>query len=118
MAFSTRSRYSFKDSMARAMRSLLHGSWREKFRPLDSRTPTSTSPSGTTADRFHDLDIVELTTRSGRWPQGTPGTIVELEADHAIVEIADDRGHTVELIEVPVAFLRRLRFPHQERLGF
>jgi hypothetical protein len=61
--------------------------------------------------------VVELRTRSGRWPIGTTGTIVELEDDRALVEVADERGHTLDFVEVPVAFLLRLDYPHQERLG-
>jgi hypothetical protein len=61
--------------------------------------------------------VVELTAASGRWPVGTTGTIVERGDDRALVEVADERGHTIDFIEVPVAFLRRVEFPSQERLG-
>lgn len=47
------------------------------------------------------LDVVELTGDAGRWPAGTIGTIIEADRDHALVEISDDRGHTLDLITLP-----------------
>jgi hypothetical protein len=47
------------------------------------------------------LDVVELLVDVGRWPAGTIGTIVEADADKALVEISDDRGHKLDLIAVP-----------------
>lgn len=47
------------------------------------------------------LDIVELLADSGRWPAGTVGTVVEADADQALVEISDDRGHALDFISVP-----------------
>jgi hypothetical protein len=47
------------------------------------------------------LDVVELVADSGRWPAGTIGTVVEADADKALVEITDDRGHGLDFISVP-----------------
>lgn len=47
------------------------------------------------------LDVVELLVDSGRWPAGTVGTVVEADAEKALVEISDDRGHTLDFISVP-----------------
>ena len=47
------------------------------------------------------LDVVELLVNSGRWPAGTIGTIVEADADKALIEISDDRGHALDFITVP-----------------
>jgi hypothetical protein len=63
------------------------------------------------------LDVVELTAASGRWPRGTEGTVLELfDSEAALVEISDDRGHTLEELELPVDMLRPLRAPTQEQL--
>jgi hypothetical protein len=47
------------------------------------------------------LAVVELVADSGRWPAGTVGTVVEADADKALVEISDDRGHGLDFISVP-----------------
>ena len=47
------------------------------------------------------LDVVELRVDSGRWPAGTIGTIVEADAERALIEISDDRGHALDFISVP-----------------
>ena len=68
------------------------------------------SPSGSPhRDDARELDVMEFTAGSGRWPAGTAGTVVEeLEGRHALVEIADQRGHTLysDLVEMPLDFLR------------
>jgi hypothetical protein len=51
--------------------------------------------------RGRHLDAVELLVDSGRWPAGTIGTIVEADADKALIEISDDRGHALDFITVP-----------------
>ena len=51
------------------------------------------------------LDVVELVADSGRWPAGTIGTVVEADAERALVEISDDRGHALDFISVPHAAL-------------
>jgi hypothetical protein len=68
----------------------------------------------------HDLqrlEVVELMAESGRWPIGTRGTVVELADSAALVEIADDRGHTLDLVEIPAHVLTPVRGPHQEHLA-
>ena len=55
-----------------------------------------------------ELDVVELTADTGRWPAGTPGTIVHLTPGFALVEIADDRGRTLDMLDIQVESLRRL----------
>jgi hypothetical protein len=53
------------------------------------------------ASRHSEHDVVRLETDSGRWPAGTVGTIVELDAATALVEVADDHGHALDFISVP-----------------
>lgn len=68
-------------------------------------------------DRLDALDVVELTAASGRWPQGTEGTVLELfGSDAALVEISDERGHTLEELELPTEMLRPLSSPTQDQL--
>lgn len=63
------------------------------------------------------LDVVELTAASGRWPRGTHATVLELfGSEAALVEISDDRGHTLEELELPLDALRILTRPAQQRL--
>jgi hypothetical protein len=47
------------------------------------------------------LDVVELKIESGRWPAGTIGTVVETDAENALVEISDDRGHGLDFVTLP-----------------
>ncbi len=47
------------------------------------------------------LDVVELRVDSGRWPAGTIGTVVEADAERALIEVSDDRGHALDFISVP-----------------
>jgi len=47
------------------------------------------------------LEVVELKVDSGRWPAGTIGTVVEADADKALVEISDDRGHGLDFVSLP-----------------
>ncbi len=54
-----------------------------------------------TEPRHAILDVVELLADSGRWPAGTVGTVVEADAEQALVEISDDRGHGLDFIAVP-----------------
>jgi hypothetical protein len=66
---------------------------------------------------LHQLEVVELEAESGRWPIGTRGTIVELADSTVLVEIADDRGHTLDLVEVPAHVLGPVSVPRQEHLA-
>jgi hypothetical protein len=43
--------------------------------------------------------------------------VVETRDSVALVEIADDRGHTLDIVELPKAVLRPLAIPHQEHLA-
>jgi hypothetical protein len=68
-------------------------------------------------DRVDVLDVVELTAASGRWPRGTEGTVLEVfGSEAALVEISDERGHTLEELELPLGMLRPLSSPAQEQL--
>ncbi len=68
-------------------------------------------------ERVEILDVVELTAASGRWPRGTRGTVLELfGSEAALVEISDDRGHTLDELELPVDALRTVTRPPQEQL--
>lgn len=68
-------------------------------------------------ERVKLLDVVELTAASGRWPRGTTGTVLELfGSEAALVEISDERGHTLEELELPIQALRIVSSPPQQRL--
>ena len=68
-------------------------------------------------ERIKALDVVELTAASGRRPKGTRGTVLErLGSEAALVEISDDRGHTLDELELPIGALRTVSGPPQERL--
>jgi hypothetical protein len=54
---------------------------------------------------------------SGRWPAGTIGTVVEALDQGAIVEIADDRGHTLDMLSLPYVALQLWRPAEQTRLA-
>lgn len=73
--------------------------------------------SASKGDSSDYLAVVEFLAASGRWPVGTIGTIVEQWADRALVEIADDRGHTLDVIELPLPLLRRVEASQQEHLS-
>lgn len=63
------------------------------------------------------LDVVELTAASGRWPEGTEGTVLEVfGSEAALVEVSDERGHTFEELELPLGVLRPLSSAAQEQL--
>jgi hypothetical protein len=68
-------------------------------------------------ERVKALDVVELAAASGRWPRGTRGTVLELfGSEAALVEISDDRGHTLEELELPLDAIRVVSHPPQEQL--
>jgi hypothetical protein len=60
------------------------------------------------------LDVVELKVDSGRWPAGTIGTVVEADADQALVEISDDRGHGLDFVSLPHDALASHHQPSQQ----
>lgn len=86
------------------------------IRSHGSRPRTSTSHEAEAAD-LRLLDVVELQVASGRWPRETEGTVIELRDSVALVEIADERGHTLDVVELPESVLRPLAVPHQEHLA-
>lgn len=51
-------------------------------------------------------DVVEFLDRVGKWPSGTAGTIVSDHGDSKLIEISDDRGVMLDLIEVAEDRLR------------
>jgi hypothetical protein len=63
------------------------------------------------------LDGVELRAASGRWPAGTLGTVVEAFDDGVMIEIADDKGRGVDLLELPHEAVAVVPRPKQERLA-
>ena len=69
-------------------------------------------------DPTHELDVVELIAASGRWPAGTVGTVVERRDDLLLVEIDDERGHSLDFVELPAAAARPVETPYtQPRLA-
>ena len=46
-------------------------------------------------------DVVVLRETVGSWPAGTTGTVVSLQGDALLVEIADDDGKTLDILPVP-----------------
>ena len=52
------------------------------------------------------LDVVELREPRGGQPAGAVGSVVELFATEALVEITDEDGKTLELLTVPYEALR------------
>jgi hypothetical protein len=59
--------------------------------------------------------VVELLADSGRWPAETIGRVVEDDAERALGEIKDDRGHALDLIAVPNDVLAPAAGPVAER---
>jgi len=71
-----------------------------------------------TANRhIQELDVVELTVEVGRWPAHTRATVLEAFADGVLLEIADERGHTISLPSVPWAAIRPVTAIDQGRLA-
>src|SRR6266511_5263688 len=94
------------------MKSRRDGSSSRKGRRRASPPRTSMSP-----EPVKVLDVVELTAASGRWPRGTEGTVLELfGTEAALVEISDERGHTLEELELPISALRTVSRPPQQQL--
>jgi len=52
-----------------------------------------------------EIDVVALTQRVGKWPAGTRGAVVIDFGDDKMVEIANDRGETLDLPVIPVGKL-------------
>lgn len=51
-------------------------------------------------------DYVELTHNHGQWPSGTRGTAVSDHGSWKLVEISDDRGQMLDLLEVDESDLK------------
>jgi hypothetical protein len=47
--------------------------------------------------------VVALSEPIGTWPVGTRGTVVSDYGQPKLVEISDDNGATLDLVQVPVA---------------
>ena len=63
------------------------------------------------------LDVIELRVGVDSWQAGTTGTVLEVAADSALVEIADEHGRTLSTIAIPVDVARRIDPPEQRRLA-
>jgi hypothetical protein len=66
--------------------------------------------------QIKELDVVELTADAGRWPAGTVGTVVETFPSSALVEIADERGHSEDFVTLPFDVLRPVQVQDQKQL--
>lgn len=56
----------------------------------------------------HDItehDVVALSEPIGTWPVGTRGTVVSDYGQTKLIEISDDNGATLDLIQAPLAKL-------------
>jgi hypothetical protein len=51
-------------------------------------------------------DVVELLNGVGKWPADTAGTVVSDHGDSKLIEISDNRGVMLDLIEVAEDRLR------------
>ncbi len=51
-------------------------------------------------------DVIELLDPVGKWPAGRVGAVVSDHGDSKLIEIADDRGVMLDLIEVSEDRLR------------
>jgi hypothetical protein len=60
----------------------------------------------TVEQQIEELDVVSLLRAHGRWPKGCEGTVVDDYGSVKLIEIANDLGQTLDLIEVPVDQLK------------
>jgi hypothetical protein len=51
---------------------------------------------------MEELDVIELLRPIGSWPARSTGTVLELRPDWALVEVANEHGETLDMIEVPL----------------
>ena len=56
-------------------------------------------------DAVELLDSVDKVEADGSWPAGTVGTVVSERGEWKLVEIADERGVTLDYVSVPGARL-------------
>jgi hypothetical protein len=57
-------------------------------------------------DAVELLDAVDKVDLDGTWPAGTIGTVVSERGESKLVEIADERGVSVDYVSVPEARLK------------
>lgn len=50
---------------------------------------------------IHEYDVVELMTKVGKWPAGTSGTVVVEDGAWRLIEISDENGQMLDLLEAP-----------------
>jgi hypothetical protein len=104
--------------MARPRKSSPLGSLKAMMRRLGSRAPTSTSRDSLMSEpQIKELEVVELAADAGRWPAGTRGTVVETFPSAALIEIADERGHSQDFLTLPYDVLRPLEAHEQKQLA-
>lgn len=58
-------------------------------------------------DAVELLDPIDKVEAAGSWPAGTVGTVVDERGESKLVEIADERGATLDYVVAPAARLRR-----------
>jgi hypothetical protein len=54
---------------------------------------------------IHENDVVELRQPIGDWPAGRIGAVVSDYGDIKLIEITDERGRMLDLVQVPEAQL-------------
>ena len=52
------------------------------------------------------VDAIDKVESIGTWPAGTRGTVISDYGDHKMVDVANERGETLDMPVVPVAKLR------------
>lgn len=61
---------------------------------------------GTVKQEIKELDGVAFTQAVGKWPAGTEGAVVADFGDDKMIEIANERGETLDLPVVPADKLK------------
>jgi len=52
---------------------------------------------------IREHDVIELLQPIGKWPQGVLGAVVSDYGDAKLIEISDERGQMLDLVQVPEA---------------
>jgi hypothetical protein len=65
----------------------------------------------TIGTQITENDYVELSCAHGKWPAGTRGTAVSDHGASKLIEISDERGQMLDLLEVSATDLRLIS-PH------
>lgn len=60
----------------------------------------------TVKQAIRENDVVEMLEAVGRWPAGRIGAVVSDYGDVKLIEIADERGEMLDLVQVPEPRLR------------